>query len=183
MTRERAVDLVLTPVLCLAGSVLAGAMVYGNRVFNPEMAHFQFVVSGLIGGSLVLAIQFRRGQYAILGCVAAFLIMSILVGSPAPDILARNALWVLGLYLAVRSGLLIDDKIRRVAVGKFTLWAATFGIVHVCMFAILSVARRGSVEAELALFQLTLGALIGAGVGLGHEIAEMVKFRRILRAQ
>jgi hypothetical protein len=109
--------------------------------------------------------------------------MSILVGSPAPDILARNALVVLGLYLAVRSGLLIEDKVRRVAVGKFTLWAAIFGIVHVCTFSILSVARRGSVEAELALFQLTLGALIGAGVGLGHEIAEMVKSRRVLRAQ
>ena len=181
MPGTRAAERILTPIACLACSVATGVAVYGGRVCDPALAHFQFVVSGLICGVLILFAQARRGLYTLIGCAVAFVVRSTAVGSLDVGILARNALFVAGLLAAVSGSLHIEERARRLAIGKFALWAAIFGIVHLCMFAAFSLARRGSVAEEPATFQVTAGALIGAGVGLGHEIMELAARRKIWR--
>lgn len=171
MPREPLPGLCLTFFSCLAGSVAAGVLAYGGRVFEPALPHFQFVASGAIGGALVVAERARSARGSLLAGVASFACMSALVGSTDPYILARNAAWIAGLLLAVRASLRLDRLLPRVAVGKFASWSVVFGLFHAALYLVPSLVRSGSVDAGAMLLQATIGALIGAGIGLGHELA------------
>lgn len=177
MPREPLPGLLSTFFFCLAGSVTAGVLAYGGRVFEPALPYFQCVASGAAGGALVVAGRARSARGSLLAGVASFAFMSALVGSTDTYILARNAAWIVGLLLAVRAGLRLDRLLPRVAVGKFASWAVVFGLVHAALYLVPSLVRRGSVDAGAMLLQATIGALIGAGIGLGNELSVLATSR------
>ncbi len=171
----------LTVSLCLFTCMLAGALAYGGRIFDPRLSCFQFIAAGLVGGAFLVAIQARRLPYVAAVGVVAFALTAAISGSWSANLLVRNAVWVIALLVAVLGALRIEDRMRRVAFGKFVLWAAAFGIVNLCALGVLSLVRRVPVNPEVVIANLKMGILIGAGIGLGHEIAERARPRSVLR--
>lgn len=177
MSGKRSLLGLLTVALCLSSCMLMGLLAYGGRIFDPGQVTFQFIVSGLIGGAFVVAVRASRAMYVAAVGIFAFVLTTATSGPVSPNILLRNAVWVIALLVAVLAALRIEDKVRRLSIGKFVLWAAVFGIVYLFALEVLSVIRHVPVNAEVVIENLKLGALIGAGIGLGHEIAEVTRWR------
>ncbi len=68
-------------------------------------------------------------------------------------------------------------------VGKFVVWGAIFAVTHVCAFLFLVLIKTQSIEAnpEFVIMVARIGALLGAGVGLGYELAIIVANRVLYR--
>lgn len=164
-------------LLCALGSVLVGLLVYGQAIFDTGLVYFQFVAAGILCGSFVVSAKIAGPKSVILVGMAAYGVVLAYNGSSTGIRFFRDAVWVSGLALAVVLGLWNSRFLPRLIIGKFVVWSATFGIVHLCMFTLLSFVNGGSFDQSMALTATRLGALIGAGVGLGHELGELVNQR------
>lgn len=167
----------LTVALCLFCCMLVGLLAYGRRIFDPGQVTFQFIVSGLIGGAFVVAVRASRAMYVAAVGIFAFVLITATSGPLSPNMLLRNAIWASALLIAVLVALRIEDRLRRLSIGKFVLWAAVFGIVYLFALQVLGLIRHVAVNPGVAIENLKLGALIGAGIGFGHEIAEKARWR------
>jgi hypothetical protein len=178
MSGTRPFSGLLTVALCLLTCMLVGALACGGRIFDPSLSSFQFIAGGLVGGAFLVAIQARRLEYVAGVGVVAFALTSAISESWSANLLVRNAVWVIALLVAVLGALRIEDGMRRVSFGKFVLWAVVFGIVYLCALGVLRLLRPGPVNPEVVIANLKLGVLVGAGIGLGHEIAERARWHR-----
>lgn len=165
---------VLAVLLSYLGVLVVGVAVYGGRVFDPGLAYFQFVAGGVVCGAYLLALRSARGWATILVAVAILAALVLPRGSELGSYLARDAVWVAGLLVAVRVGVSINRSLGRIPLGKFVLWALAFGAIHFLMHAILSFANSVPIDPRMARVATTIGALMGAGFGLGLEFSEFV---------
>lgn len=156
---------------CFLGSVLMGLAFYGRVVFDAHLAYFQFVAAGAMGGGLTVAAAGCKSRSMIIAAMLAFAALLAWDSPKSWNLLLRDAVWVLVLVLAVRIGVWNSRVLPRLVFGKFVLWAAVFGALHMGMFAILTLANGISFASDSAMLAGRLGALVGAGLGLGYEVA------------
>ncbi len=109
--------------------------------------------------------------------IAAFALMGLPDRSWLGSLVLRDAVWVVGLLAATKAGLATNRAFPGWAFGKFVLWGVAFGVIHFAMHAILVVANSASLDLQLAWFASLVGALIGAGIGLGVEAADLMRSR------
>jgi hypothetical protein len=78
---------------------------------------------------------------------------------------------------AVKLGLLVNRALPSLKIGKFVLWAAIFGFTHTLAVFLLLLINTHSVPVnpEFLMMNARIGALMGAGVGLGLEVATSVR--------
>lgn len=168
----------LQVVLCTWGSIGFGYAYVGPLVFDRHLTYFQFVAFGLVAGVFVAAWPLLRPAWLALLAVVAFLALTITAQSDTPARHVRDAVGVLSLIGAVKVSLLNNRIFRTLAVGKFVVWAAVFAITHVCAVLVLSVLLSVPIGPGLLPNVARIGALIGAGVGFGYELAVVIGGRR-----
>ena len=164
----------LTILLCALVSVIIGLMVYGDQIFNRQTSLFQFVSTGAACGVFVAAFRHYGTKAGLLAVPVVFLAFLAVTKSSSLTLVFRDVVGVVGWCAAAKIGLVSSGWYPRLVVGKFILWAAAFAFVHLCMFAMLSIVNSVPIDQHYALFVTKLGALIGAGVGLGYELSELL---------
>lgn len=155
----------------IAGGVLVGIAVFRGFVFQPGHPAFEcLTVGALVAGVLTLVRQPRRGQ--------AFLLVLAYTGirfafTPVVRLSAAVAGLSLGLGLFV-VGLIFDQLARGGwRFGKFLLVGPLVGGVFLALAPITEMQELNVLNAaNLMMFRLALGMLIGEGVALGVELAE-----------
>ncbi len=165
---------VATFLFCFTGSVLMGFLVYGDSVFDSSQVFFQFVGSGLLGAALVAAARVAGLRAVALVVLIGYPVLLISNGSFTGARLLRDAVGVAGLSGAVLAGMGCNRFFPRRALGKFVIWAAIFGGVHLAMYAILCLANGQPIDSSWAELTARIGALIGGGLGLGFELSALV---------
>lgn len=168
---------VILLTFCFLGSVLLGFLVHGGVIFDAHRTTFQFVASGAVCGIFVVAGNTfgRRGMLAV--ALIVYVAALVLDGSATGALWLRDGVGILGLLLAVSFGLWNNRFLSQLVFGKFVVWGVAFGLIHLGMFALLSLLTGAPVNSVLAVWTLRTGALIGLGVGFGCELAELVNRR------
>ena len=165
---------VLTILLCALVSVLIGLAVYGARIFNHHTGLFQFVCTGVASGVFVAAFRYYGARVGLLAVPVVLVAFLALTKSSTSMFVLRDVVSVVGWCAAAKICLVSSGWYPRLVVGKFILWAAVFGFVYLCVFAILILANSVPFDPQMASTVTKLGALIGAGVGLGFELSELL---------
>jgi len=155
----------------IAGGVLVGLAVFRGYVFRPDHPAFECVTVGaLVAGVLTLVRQSHRGQ--ALALVLAYTGLRFAF-TPVVRLSAAVSGLLLGLGVLVVG--LIFDLLARGGwrFGKFLLVGPLVGGVFLALAPITEMQELNVLNAaNLMMFRLALGMLIGEGVALGVELAE-----------
>lgn len=163
--------------LCLLGSIAAGYAYFGHQIFDHHLTYFQFISFGVVAGIFVAAWPLVNARWLLLAGALAYLGFVIQANSTTPTRLIRDAVWVLSVIAAVWTSLQGDRVFPSLKFGKFVIWAAIFAVTHTCALAVLGVIQSVTVNPEIYLMNARIGALAGAGIGLGHELATVATTR------
>ncbi len=155
-----------------AGGVLAGFAAFGWKVFRPDHPGFECVTIGvLLAGMLTLVRMSHFGS--ALGLVVAYSALRVAL---SPILRWNSALVGLLVVLGIFVIAVIYDMLARSGLrfGKFILLGPLLGGVYL---AVAPIAEAPSMNvfnaASVLVFRLALGVLIGEGVALGFELAEL----------
>ena len=181
MTTRVLASAALTFMFCLVGSLLLGYFAYGEAIFDSTVIHFQFFGFGVLCSAFVVAARYSGTRAVLLSGLIAYPLLLAFDGSSTGTLFVRDAVGILGLVGAVLVGFGNNRFLRHLVFGKFVVWGATFGVVHLCMFAILSLFNGRPIDLGLAMATMRIGTLIGAGIGLGFEGSEVVRAKLGLR--
>ena len=161
----------------IGGGLLAGLAVFRSSVFHPTHPGFEcLTVGALASGIFTLVRQSHRGQ-AFAVALAFSGVRFVL--SPVVRLNAAISGLALGLGLFVVA--LIFDLLARGGwrFGKFLVAGPLVGGVFLALAPITELAGMNVHNAAgLLLFRLALGVLIGEGVTLGIELAELPLLRK-----
>lgn len=179
MLRQRARLAVLQFMLCSLGSIGLGYSYFGNQIFDPKLTYFQFVLFGVLASVFIAAIPLVKWRWLVPLAVVSFMGVIFLTKSITPLRVTRDAVWVLVVIAAVWLGLKSNRAFPSLKVGKFVIWSAIFSATHTCAVFMLILITTHSTTAnpEFLVMNARIGALLGAGVGLGYELSKILAAR------
>jgi len=160
----------------VAGGVLLGLVIFGQAVFRPDHPAFECVTIGaLTAGMLTLVRLAHRGQAIalVLGYIGLRIALAPMLRWSAA---VSGVLLVLGIFgVALLYDLLARSGLR---FGKFLVVGPLLGGVYLALAPITELDRMNVLNAaSLLTFRLGLGTLIGEGVALGLELAELAGWK------
>lgn len=172
-------------LLCCAGSILVGLACFGPRILDSRQLYFQCVAWGVVASLFVAAWHLARPRWiALFGVLACFGVVAQ-THAETPVRLTRDAIGVLAVAGAVRLSLLSDRALPSLKLGKCVLWGAAFAIVQTLALLLMMLIAGRSTIAGPGIFRTTaqVAAVIGVGVGLGSELADLIWTRRSDRGE
>ena len=167
--------LVLITVLGFLGGMIAGLMLYGSEIFNPQSAGFAYFVMYGISTSFIFAFYHVRGlSNTITAAVSTGAVIFIIAMAWMPVINA--VIWSFGVNLSVIVvAFLFERKLEKFKQWKFMFVGVYYGAVFVLLTLLVSLLTK--VEAlPSSLFQRNFldGLWLGLSLGIGIEIAESI---------
>ena len=160
----------------MAGGVLLGSVIFGQAVFRPDHPAFECVTVGaLAAGMLTLVRSAHRSQ-----AVALALVYSGLRIALAPMLHWSSAVSGMLLVLGILGVAQLYDLLARSGLrfGKFFIVGPLVGGVYLALAPITELESMNVLNAgSLLMLRLGLGILIGEGVALGVELAELAGWK------
>lgn len=152
-----------------AGSLAAGLIVFGRGVFDPEATAFFCISVGTLAAGIFALVRVSRGGQALALTVFFALLQRLLSGWAAA---AAGLVFGIGALLVA---LIFDLLARRgFYFGKFLIAGPLLGGVFLAAAPIVEFSSLTSTGAvRTLLYYIFVGVLIGDGVGLGIEIADL----------
>jgi hypothetical protein len=167
--------LVLITLLGFAGSMIAGLMIYGGEIFDPQSAGFAYYIMYGLSTSFIFAFYHVRGlSNTITAAVSVSALLFVVATFWMPVLNA--AIWSFGVNLSVVViAFLFERKLAYLKQWKFIVVGVIYGAVFVLLT--LSVGILTNVVAlPPTLFQKNYldGLWLGLSLGIGIEIAESI---------
>ena len=157
------------------GSMIAGLMLYGIDIFDPQSPEFAYFIMYGISTSFIFAFYHVRGlSNTITAAVSTGAIIFIIAMVWMPVINA--VIWSFGVNLSVIVvAFLFERKLEKFKQWKFMFVGVYYGAVFVLLTLLVSLLTK--VEAlPSSLFQRNFldGLWLGLSLGVGVEIAESI---------
>jgi hypothetical protein len=166
--------LALITLLGLGGSMIAGLMIYGAKIFTPQDVGFAYVAFGISGGA-IFAFYHVRGLTTTAS--AAFLISIVqFIGGSMWMPIASAATWSFGVNLAVVvMAFLFERKLATLGHWKFLVVGVICGAMFVFLTLVVGMIMNvQAMPASLFRENFTDGLWLGLGMGIGVEVAESI---------
>lgn len=160
-------------LLGLLGAFSAGILVFRLRTFDPADPAFSCITVGALAAGVLALLRSGRPLQAV-GLAAAFALFRLGLVEAVGWVPACAGL-VLGAGILV-VGLIFDMLARRgIRFGKFLVVGPLIGGLYLAAAPLLEFHTMTSVGAVRTLLQYTfLGVVMGDGVGLGVEVADLL---------
>jgi hypothetical protein len=157
------------------GSIIAGLMLYGSEIFDPQSPAFALFVMYGISTSFVFAFYHVRGlSNTITAAVSTGAVIFIIAMAWMPVV--NSVIWSFGVNLSVIVvAFLFERKWENIRQWKFVFVAVYYGAVFVLLTLLVGILTK--VEAlPSSLFQRNFldGLWLGLSLGAGIEIAESI---------
>lgn len=158
----------------MIGCMLIGYLFLGSRIFIPRDPAFQFIVYGFIGSVMFSILRFSSLRSFLFVSVLFYLIEVTIIKFGKVDIFFARFLFfwgVVGSIFIFYKFFYLNLKVLKI--GKFIILG---GILALANMLIVSIGGQFvSVDNLKAIIegQAFFGLLIGSGIGLGIEIAEL----------
>lgn len=156
-----------------AGAVLAGFVAFRGSLFDMSHPAFECLTVGIVAAAVFALVRCDRPGHAIV-VVTVFAVLRL--G------LIQTQGWLIGLSgLVLGGGILLTAVLfdmlgrRGIAFGKFAVAGALLGGVYLAVAPMVEFA--GTIDRPaiyVVLRSVFVGVVVGDGVGLGIELAELV---------
>lgn len=166
--QRTAIEVLLTLFCPTASCLLVGLAAFGSGALDPRAGAFQFVVTGLIVGALVLIARHLSSiQFA--GATVLIVVAMIVV---TPFSAPRLVLHTVVLMVALTGAVLVNVKVLARsacshAIGKFAAWTVVFSVAYFLAGVVLLIMFRPAGPVPYLLLYGKLAVLIGLGLGIG----------------
>jgi len=173
-----------TVIRMLAVVIITGAsgfLYFRDNVLNLRLIASQFLTSGLTAGIMYSALHLARRRDGFVALLVWYIVWTFFVDRPGWYIGVLNFVYVAGIAAAVyvyvafiRKGIVKGALQRVAAAGVVT------AIANALITVVLGLTSRVVVFASLGFFASTVfrnlqyGTLVGIGIGVGAELAELL---------
>jgi hypothetical protein len=167
--------LVFITFLGFLGSMIAGLMLYGSEMFDPQSAGFAYFVMYGISTSFIFAFYHVRGlSNTITAAVSTGAVIFIIAMAWMPVV--NSVIWSFGVNVSViLVAFLFERKLENIKQWKFMFVGVYYGAVFVLLTLLVGILTK--VEAlPSSLFKNNFldGLWLGLSLGIGIEIAESI---------
>jgi hypothetical protein len=157
----------------MAGSLMAGLLIFRSTIVMPGYPAFQCITVGALTAAVLSLVRINCHGQAVVVMIAFGLLRLGLIGSRGWLIAISGLLLAAGIYL---SSIIFDLLGRRGMVfGKFLILGPLVGGLYLALTPMIefgALTRNGVMY--ILMEHVLLGVVIGDGVGLGVEVAELL---------
>jgi hypothetical protein len=161
-------------VVGLIAAVAVGYLTFHQRFFHLPRPMLPFVVIGLIGALIYSSVQMRGAGFAILMIVLLFLIQVAMTPPIRANSLRAAAIYSLPIGFALLAAAYVQKSLTRFRFGRFVAAGLVIGAGYALMMFLFLVTSHVEVRLGTIWNQTFLGAKLGAAMGLGFELIDLI---------
>jgi hypothetical protein len=133
-----------------------------------------FLVVGLTGSLIYAIVQMRGAGLAILMILLLFLTQVAMTPPIRPNKLVAAALYSLPIGFALLTGAYVQKALTRFKIGRFTVMGVIVAAGYGLMMLLWLVRSPVGIQGKLVLRQALVGLELGAAMGLGFELVDLI---------
>lgn len=158
----------------LVGAGVVGYLMYHQRFFHLPRPMLPFIVVGLIGALIYSSVQMRGAAFALLMIALLFLIQLAMTPPIRPKSLAAAAIYALPVGFALMAAAYVQKSLTRLKFGRFIGMGLIVGVGYAVMMLVFLIWSHVEIRLGTVWNQAALGAEIGAAMGLGFELIDLI---------
>lgn len=162
----------------LIAAVVVGYFNFRRGFFHLPRPMLPFLVVGLTGGLMFAMVQLRRAGLAILMIVLLYLTQVAMVPPIRASTLAAGAIFALPVGFALLAGSYAQKALARLKMGRFIVMGAIVAVGYGLMMVLFLVRSHADIRMVLVRTQALVGLELGAAMGLGFELVDLLGPRR-----
>lgn len=171
--QRTAIEVLLTLFCPIVSCLLVGLAAFGSGAFDPRAGSFQFVVTGLIVGALVLIARHLSSIQFVGATVLIVVAMILVTPFSAPGLVLHTVV----LMVALTGAVLVNVKVlarsaRSHVIGKFIAWTVVFALSYFLAGVVLLIMFRPAGTVQYLLLYGKLAVLIALGLGIGLTVQD-----------
>lgn len=156
----------------LVAVVAVGCITYRRQCFQfPEPA-LSLILLGLMGALIYASVQMGGAGYAVLVIALSFLTRVAL--TPRSYSLVAAAVYTLLVGSALLAGAYVQKSLTGFKFGRFISMGLIVGVGYALMTIVLLMVWNGQVHLGTLWNQTFLGVKLGAAMGLGFELIDLI---------
>ncbi|HTW92533.1 MAG TPA: hypothetical protein VMH22_12605 [bacterium] len=159
----------------MAAVLIVGYLTFHHRFFHMPRPLLPFLIVGLAGSLMYAVVQMRGAGLGILMIVLLYLIQVAMMPPIRPYTLASAAVYALPVGFALMAGAYAQKALgRRLKIGRFTVMGLILAAGYGLMMVLFLIRSRYDIHAGTVFGQAFIGFKLGAAMGLGFELVDLV---------
>jgi len=158
---------------------LIAVLAVGYLTFHKRFLHFPrpmlaYIIVGLTGALIYAAVQMRGAGLAILMIALLFLSQVALTPPIRTSSLVSAAMYALPVGLALLAAAYAQKSLDRYKIGRFLIMGLIVGAGYMLMILLFLFKSHVEIRFGTVLNQTFLGVKLGAAMGLGFELIDLI---------
>jgi hypothetical protein len=175
MNKKRLKLFASTTFLGIICCILVGVIFFRSQIFSTKYPSFQFIAFGLIYSVFFSGLKYFKIRNAIYMYVLMFLLHEILFRFSKTSFVVRDIFFFLSIGVAVYLFCqYFESKLDKLKFGKFLTFASLFAIANLVATLLLALIFQSAHFMQQLFTNISLGLLIGVGLGIGFELADNI---------
>jgi hypothetical protein len=158
----------------LIASLVVGYFNFYHRFFHFPRPMLPFLVVGLTGALIYAIVQMRRAGLAILMIVLLYLAQVAMTPPIRPSTLAASAIFALPVGFALLAGSYVQKALARFRIGRFVVMGVIVAAGYGLMMLLWLIRQHVAIQGRFVLLQALIGLELGAAMGLGFELVDLL---------
>jgi hypothetical protein len=173
LTRESAPTIAYVAVGVIAG-IIVGCLTFGQRFFHFPRPMLPFLVVGLTGALMYATVQLRRAGLAILMILLLYLTQVAMSPPIRAASLTAGAIFAIPVGFALLAASYAQKALARFKIGRFIAMGAIVAVGYGLMMVLFLVQSHTDVRMAWVRMQALVGLELGAAMGLGFELVDLL---------
>lgn len=160
----------------ILGALAAWALTKGTR----PVSVFPFILIGFFGALIYAVVQMRGAGLVILIIALLLLVELVTHGSLRKHLAARlgyAAIYALPIGFALAAAAYVQKRLERLRIGRFVVMGVIVAAGYALMMVLFLVRSHVDIRGYTVFRQALVGFKLGAAMGLGFELVELIGFR------
>jgi hypothetical protein len=158
----------------LIACLIVGYLTFRNRFFHFPRPMLPFIVVGLTGSLIYAIVQMRGAGLAILMIVLLLLAQVAMTPPIRPNSFAAAAIFSLPVGFALLAGAHAQKSLARFKIGRFIVMGVIVAAGYGLMMFLFLIRSHFDIRMGLVFSQAFVGLKLGAAMGLGFELVELI---------
>jgi hypothetical protein len=161
-------------VVGLIATLAVGYLSFHHRFFHFPRPMLPFLIVGLTGALIYAIVQMRGAGLAILMILLLLLTQVAMTPPIRPASLAGAAMFALPVGFALLAGAYAQKALARFKIGRFIAMGAIVAVGYGLMMVVFLIRSRFDIRMGLVFSQAFIGLKLGAAMGLGFELVDLI---------
>jgi hypothetical protein len=159
----------------LIAVVAVGSLTFRGRFFNFPRPMLPFLIIGLAGALIYAMVQMRGAGLAILMVILLWLTQVAMVPPIRAASLGAAAIFAIPVGFALIAGAYVQKGLGgRLKLGRFVVMGLVVAAGYGLMMLLWLIRSHVDIQGKLILRQALVGLELGAAMGLGFELVDLI---------